>query len=184
MLSLPREVSLEEGRLATRPARELQGLRGELCDEYVGTSKGATLANVPGAFELWLRLERPARKVSLALELGRDEVFSVFLDREGGRVIVDSDKASADARAHGGVTAIDSVGRLLEQDTVELRWFIDHSVSELFVADRVVATNRLFPVSEGPWRLRLTASETSGMEARLWALRNILTPGTDRAKPA
>ena len=171
MLSLPREISLQDGRLSTRPARELTGLRGELCAEYVGSSSGALLEELPRAFELLLRLDHLPETVTLELDFGADQALAIHLDRVGGKITIDRDRASSDSRAHRGKTIIESIDHLLAPDTLELRWFIDHSVSELFVADSIVATSRFFPLSREPWRIRVTMSGVCDLEARVWPLR-------------
>jgi beta-fructofuranosidase len=170
MLSLPREVSLDAGRLVSRPARELASLRGELCCEYSGSSAELLFAEVPRAFELRLRLIG-CTTASVALEFGGSEVLSIQLDGAAGEVVIDREKASADARAHGGRTTIGPVAGLFASGTAELIWFVDHSVSELFLADTIVATTRFFPTSAATWQIRVTTADVCVVEARLWALR-------------
>jgi beta-fructofuranosidase len=105
------------------------------------------------------------------LDLGGGEVHSVRVDGPAGKVIIDRAKASKDLRAHGGSITIGPDDGLFASGSVELAWFVDHSISELFVAGTVVATTRFFPTSPGPWQLRLTTSEVCGVDARLWVLR-------------
>lgn len=171
MLSLPREVSLEAGRLVSKPARELEALRGELCREYQGKSAEVGFGEVPRAFELRLRLAPSPATATLVLDLGGGEVHSVRVDATAGEVIIDRSRASSDPRAHGGSITVAPADGLFASGHVELAWFVDHSISELFVGGTVVATTRLFPTSAGPWQLRLTTSDVCGAEARLWALR-------------
>ncbi len=171
MLSLPREVSLEAGRLVSRPARELEALRGELCCEYQGSSAEVGFGEVPRAFELRLRLAPCRASATLVLDLGGGEVHSVRVDGTAGKIIIDRARASQDPRAHGGSITVGPVDGLFASGSVELAWFVDHSISELFVGGAVVATTRFFPTSAGPWQLRLTTSDVCGVEARLWALR-------------
>ena len=153
-----------------RPARELDALRGRLCSEHDGPCREVLFEDVPRSFELFLRLEGPAAPTSLVLELGGSEVFMIYLDRESGRVLVDRERASADERAYRGRLQIESAHGLLGGHTVELRWFVDHSVSELFLAEGVVATTRFYPVSGAPWRLRITTPESIYVAAQVWAL--------------
>jgi beta-fructofuranosidase len=105
------------------------------------------------------------------LDLGGGEVHSVRVDGTAGKIIIDRARASQDPRAHGGSITVGPVDGLFASGSVELAWFVDHSISELFVGGAVVATTRFFPTSAGPWQLRLTTSDVCGVEARLWALR-------------
>jgi beta-fructofuranosidase len=171
MLSLPREVSLESGSLVIRPARELDALRGRLCYEQSVGSGGIYLGEVPRAFELLLRLKDLHDSVVVVLELGGGQRFSISLDSKSGLVRVDRERASTDARAYGGTTTIESRHGLVVGGTVELRWFVDHSVSELFLSEGAVATTRLYPVSDSPWTLRVEAPGATRVEARVWEIR-------------
>jgi beta-fructofuranosidase len=181
MLSLPRELTLEDDRLVVRPARELEALRDDLCRAHSG-SGDARLGEVPRAFELWLRLEGPASQAAIILECGEGQTFEIQLDGVNGRVTVDRDHASADARAYRGSSTIESKYGLLERGVTELRWFVDRSVSELFLSEGAVATTRFFPVSDAPWKLRITAPADVAVEARVWQLLpSIVQPtGTPR----
>ena len=182
MLSLPREVSLQNDRLVTRPARELESLRGELCREYKGSSLDVVLGEVPAAFELRLRLDKCPATAILALELGAGQVLTVHVDGAAGKVIIDRDRASNDTRAFGGAAAIDGLGDLFAGGAIELRWFVDHSISELFVAGAVAATTRFFPVPAGAWQVRLSTPDAVGVEAELWALQPSVRQATDLLK--
>jgi beta-fructofuranosidase len=183
MLSLPREITLADGRLIMRPARELEALRGELCFEHALSSGSALLGDVPRAFELFLRLDRPGATVSVVLECGDSESFEIRLDCHSGRIVVDRDRASTDARAYGGSTTTEASRQLTVGAAVELRWFVDSSVSELFVGG-VAVTTRFYPVSTGPWRIRLIAPDTANVEARAWAIRQSVRQPTDAAAEA
>ncbi len=153
------EVSLEAGRLVSKPARELEALRGELCHEYQGKSAEVGFGEVPRAFELRLRLAPSPATATLVLDLGGGEVHSVRVDATAGEVIIDRSRASSDPHAHGGSITVAPADGLFASGHVELAWFVDHSISELFVGGTVVATTRLFPTSAGPWQLRLTTSD-------------------------
>ena len=170
LLSLPREVSMDGGRLVTLPARELEGLRLDALHEYEGGLSEVVLAQVPRAFELHLRCLQPARALALTLDLGGDQQLVVHVDGETGLVVVDRDASSSDSRACGGRTIVGPLENLSSQGTLELRWLVDHSVSELFVAGSAV-THRFFPVPAGPWRLRVAAPGARQMALRLWPLR-------------
>ena len=171
MLSLPREVSVDAGRLVTRPARELESLRGELCCQYLGSSAEVALGEVPRAFELQLRLVPCPATATLVLSLGGGEVLSVHVDSSATMVVIDRDQASRDERAKGGRITVGPIDGLFASGSIDLTWFVDHSVSELFVGSSVVATSRFFPTSTDPWHLRLTTSDACATEAQLWSLR-------------
>ncbi len=167
MLSLPREVRLENGHVVFTPPTELRGLRARLCFQGL-LSTELVVPQVPRAFEL--ALPPSEGRTTIRLETGHDEVFEIIVDGPTRQVVIDRRVASADPRACRGTTTIETASRPRGQAR-ELRWFVDHSVSELFLPGGMVVTTRLYPVSPEPWRVRVTQTGEAGGQVRVWALR-------------
>ncbi len=155
LLSLPRELRLkQDGQVGSWPAAELDQLRAGTAHPIAAN---AGPVEIPRAFEL--RLEVPESSEVVDVRLG-------FSDGLGVRVRVDPSWQTVTVDPEGAYDAavIDVAG----EGPVELRWFFDHSVSELFVSTGGVATHRIYPPSDGAFSLEISgASETV---AEFWEL--------------
>lgn len=161
-LSLPRELSLSAaGDLEQRPARELEGLRGDhvaLSDVHLdaesktldvtGTAVeiGATVAvEDDAAFELVVR-ESPDDEERIPIRYTGEEVI---VDRE--RASLDPEAASDAQRMPAGSGTED--GRA----SLDLRVFVDGSVIEVFANGHSCLTSRVYPTREDSVGLSIAA---------------------------
>ncbi len=172
VISLPREVSLDAGTVKMRPARQLTALRRGAPKQHRGTAREMVFEDVPRAFEFSLQVDGPPTTITLNLELGEGQVLVTELDQRAGQAVIDRQAASSDGRATGGRTSfeIDNTSASRGHEQGPLRWFVDQSVSELFLPEGLVATTRFYPVPGSPWRLRVTLAEARDVDSRLWAL--------------
>jgi len=158
LLTHPRELTLgTDGTVRQRPARELDGLRGELqisAAGEAGAERPVELGGVGRACDLTVRL---ARGGGLRLLTSADgaEYLALTRDRDTGEVVVDRSRASLDSRAKGGSWRL----RAEQDGPVELRVLLDHSVAEVFTAAGQALTLRFYPVGGSPWRLLASAED-------------------------
>ena len=147
VLSLPRQLTMRDGRLTVAALPETAGLRTRRRRvTRIRTDDGWLAGGADGdAIDLVLRLAPPTRSVELRVRRAPDlaEVTVIGLDRDRGVVWLDRDHASLDPEADGGrfegtVTGIDS-------GDADLRVVIDRSIIEVFVGDEATLTARVYP---------------------------------------
>lgn len=144
-LTLPREITIENGRLMQRPVRELQQLRGvqmeasaNLCDEV------QTFDSFSGAaFEMICSFELvDADSCGIEIRVSEQEKTIITYNAREQKVYLD--------RNHSGALADSEYGNVrscsLAAQKVTFHLFVDSSSLELFVNDGAeVFTSRLFP---------------------------------------
>jgi len=150
IMSIPRVLWMgDDGTVRTGPARELEALRGEHVGLAAQSTDGAelTIEGVAGdRLELVAEIDcGSARQVGLKFRCSPDgsEQTVVTIDRDTREAVLDVASSSAD----------DSLTGLLPQQaayapdggTVQLRAFLDASVIEVFVDDRLCLTKRIYP---------------------------------------
>jgi beta-fructofuranosidase len=178
MLSLPRELTLTDDRLAQRPAREVDGLRGALLLEESGAvppGGSESLGEVPRSVDVVARLgwstdQRSAAALRLLTSTDGREHLDVLLDPATGEIVIDRGAASLDPRAKRGEWRLPS--GVLPGEAVEVRMVVDHSVVEVFLGNGTAATVRFYPVGDGPWRLEVRTEGDGGpaYAVRAWPL--------------
>jgi beta-fructofuranosidase len=159
LLTLPRQLGARaDGQVGSWPARELATLRQEVAGTVLS---GSPVHDVPRTFELAVSLPfRPSdAATTITLDFGGDSAgIRILADPAAGSVVVDPAGAYSAA-------LIQIAG---EHENLELRWFVDRSVSELFVSDGSTATHRVYPPAEGMWSLSMRAP--AGVSGRVWRL--------------
>jgi beta-fructofuranosidase len=156
VLTLPREISLaDDGSLRQQPAAELLTLHGEHTVHATGTTHGpepVELGRVGRAFDLTARLEATGEAgLRLLTTTDGSECLDIRLDAVAGELVVDRDRASLDARAHGGAYRMPCP----DDQPIDLRVIVDHSIAEIFLPTTgQVLTLRCYPTGDGPWRLQ------------------------------
>ncbi|WNS80505.1 sucrose-6-phosphate hydrolase [Domibacillus sp. DTU_2020_1001157_1_SI_ALB_TIR_016] len=144
-LTLPREITIENGRLMQRPVRELERLRGvqmeasaDLCDEV------QTFDSFSGtAFEMICSFElEDADSCGIEIRVSEKEKTVITYDALKQKVHLD--------RTYSGALTDSPYGTLrscsLAADKVTFRLFVDSSSLELFINDGAeVFTSRIFP---------------------------------------
>ncbi|OWR28111.1 sucrose-6-phosphate hydrolase [Saccharibacillus sp. O23] len=149
-LTLPRELSVRNGRLIQRPAESLNALRGE---ERLFASKlrdeRRSFENAEGtAYELSLTVggltdADKAGTVGIEFRVGGDERTVLSYDTRTGRVMLDRSASGVPVNPAYGTTRSCTLN---PTDRIEFRLFVDVSSVEIFVGDgEEVFTARLFP---------------------------------------
>ena len=151
VMILPRELALaDDGELRIRPAREVEQLRGKPCAP--GDIQGDEL-------ELQLDMQLSDDAVAgVAVRCAPDgrEQTVILCDVPAGEVRIDLSRSTADPAVTypafiigrddaPPVTAQVAPYTFNPDRTVRLRLFIDHSILEVFVDERLCMTQRLFP---------------------------------------
>lgn len=155
-LTFPRELRRRpDGNLGSWPARELKGLR---LSELPVSAEG-DLRDIPRSFEF-------VATVSLMTDASSTVELGFGSAGQGVRVTVDGRARTVVVDPAGAYTAA-VIDLPDDSESVELRWFLDRSISELFTEGGGVATHRIYPPEDGEWSI-----QTSGdvLSARLWAI--------------
>jgi beta-fructofuranosidase len=166
VMSLPRELSLDSGRLQIRPAAEVGKLRGK----RLGADAGGDCLEIQAAVD-----PGDAQQAGLRLRAAPDgsEQTLVYYDRGAKRLAVDKSKSSlnpaADRKMQSGPFD------LAKGEPLRLHIFLDGSVLEIFANERACLTARVYP--EGPRSTGLGLF-SSGGKAKLasleaWEMRPI-----------
>ncbi|MFD9041235.1 glycoside hydrolase family 32 protein [Streptomyces bottropensis] len=189
VLTLPREIHVDDGTLRQQPATELLALRGEHSIHAAGQTHGpqpVDLGSVGRTFDLTARLE-PTGEAGLRLLTTPDgsEYLDIRLDAGAGELVVDRDHASLDPRARGGSYRMPCP----TTQPVDLRVVVDHSIAEIFLTTTgQVLTLRFYPTGQGPWRLQANSMPGTrlGYAIDAWELNPLVVkePSTGDAEPA
>lgn len=143
-MSLPRELSVVDGDLRQRPAREVDDLRADrLLDETraVGPSPGR-LDAAGEALELRARLDPDDGAVAIRVRESPNGAERTTVRIGADRVAVDRSESSLDRDAQTAPVGV----CVAELDTpLVVRLFLDASTLELFVNDRRALATRIYP---------------------------------------
>jgi beta-fructofuranosidase len=144
-LTLPRELSMKDGKLIQQPVNELKLLRGKKVEaEKIVNHESITLEGfVSERFELSAEFsESTADEFGLELRVGENEKTVIKYDAVEKKVVFD--------RTHSGQPFAEKFGTVrkcaLDAETVSFRVFVDASSVEVFVNNgEEVFTGRIFP---------------------------------------
>lgn len=184
VMALPRVLSLgADGALRMAPAAAVENLRRDEVTLRAGDrsfAKALAAMRIRGLSGEFQARFRAARAYRLRL---RSEKGERFLD------------IAYDPQQKGGELKVNGVAGVLEtKDLVTLRVFVDGSVVEVFVNDRVAITARVYMAPSTP--LQVEVADLEGLEsAQVWEMRAIspdrltegakkLSSGGKRAKRA
>lgn len=143
-LTIPRELSVQDGRLYQRPVPELAALRGEKVTKEMTLENEAAVIKEFSARTYELKAtftELSGSRVGLAFRKGEKEVTYFYYDRIAKKLIFD--------RSQSGESATDEFGTVrrcdFSEDKLEIQLFMDESSVEIFVNDGLeVFTARLY----------------------------------------
>ncbi|WP_153125659.1 glycoside hydrolase family 32 protein [Peribacillus tepidiphilus] len=147
-LTLPRELSIRNGKLIQKPVKELELLRGEKtevealikneCREFQGI-RGET-------YELIAHFSRnSAEEFGMELRVGENEKTIIKYDSKIKKVIFDRSLSGEAVGEQYGTARKCS----MESDDLTFRIFVDVSSVEIFINDgEEVFTGRIFPAKE------------------------------------
>lgn len=185
-MTLPRILTIAgDGALHSAPAPEIANLRGKHTqippDSLAGS--GALDAIRGDAVEILATFEAPAEEVGLAVRRtddGSEETRIVF-DPATRTLTLDTSRASTNPHARGAVsrTPVEpSAG-----EDVTLRVFVDRSVIEVFLNERIAISDRVYPTNPASdgiavigaphirsldvWEMRALAEPLSSLERPL-----------------
>ncbi|HVL24384.1 MAG TPA: glycoside hydrolase family 32 protein [Thermomicrobiales bacterium] len=176
VMSLPRVVSLRpDGTLAFAPAPEVAVLRGHRVS--VPGSDVAPGADVPldgiagDALELQVAFAAGGTDV-VGVEVRRAnhgaEVTRVLYDPTRSTLSLDTRHASTDPEVSGGLYAAQA--ELAADEAVRLRVFVDRSVVEVFLNDRVAISGRVYPTLPDSLGVRVVGALAGPVDA--WAMHD------------
>jgi beta-fructofuranosidase len=166
VMSLPRELKLYGSQVQTRPAPEVEKLRGK----RLGADASGDCLEIQAEIDPG---DAPMAGLTLRIAADRSEQTPVYYDRNARLLCVDrrqsSTDRSVDREMQSGPFAL---GR---RETLHLHIFLDGSVIEIFANDRFCLTARIYPA--GP-RSMGVALYSSGGTAKMvsfdaWEMRPI-----------
>jgi beta-fructofuranosidase len=144
-LTLPRELTLVNGKLYQKPVKELEKLRQER-HEFSGIINGLTDIGQGKCYELMCSLTQiEASEVGLNLRVGKHEKTVLKYDIVNKKIILDRSEAGVDVATEYGVT------RKIPycKEDLKLRIFVDTSSIEIFINEgESVMTSRIFPTND------------------------------------
>ena len=156
-LSLPRVADLVGDELRLAPAPEVEALRTQAAPQKrarVTAGDGAVaLGEASRHFEVQATIRASAGRAGFEIDLSPDgeEVVRVFVDADRRVLTLYRSQASRDPRAPS--TRIEA--RLPDpRGPWHLRAFMDGSILELFLGERLTLTSRIYPTSGQPGHTR------------------------------
>ncbi|WP_066174944.1 glycoside hydrolase family 32 protein [Bacillus marinisedimentorum] len=174
-MTVPRELSIEDGRMYSRPVPELQTLRGnEVAYQQVTIDGEKELEGIAGdCYELELAVDM-TQSAAFTLKLrtdtaGTEETILSF-DKEEGFLTFDRTKSGQ------GPRGIRKAPVELEKGKLHLHVFVDRSSIEVFINNgEKVMTGRIYP-KESSTGLRMSAEGTAMVDSlRKWELKQAIS---------
>ncbi|HEX4174070.1 MAG TPA: glycoside hydrolase family 32 protein, partial [Acetobacteraceae bacterium] len=126
VMSLPRRLSIANGRLVMTPAPEIASLRAS-----------------PRTGDAVKRLPTAAQEIRLTLQPAQEQqpkLEQSFVDRQGAVILLRADPQQSPGTARVGDKQIDRI----DEGPLDLQMFLDHSVAEIFINQRQVITQRYY----------------------------------------
>lgn len=147
-LTLPRQLSVQDGKLIQQPVAELKRLRGEMVEaNQTLVNETVNFKGFEGeVYELCADFSRgSAEKFGVELRVGENEKTVIKYDGVEKKVIFD--------RSHSGEAFAEEFGSVrkctFDAETISFRIFVDVSSVEVFINDgKEVFTGRIFPRKE------------------------------------
>ncbi|MCM3782293.1 sucrose-6-phosphate hydrolase [Neobacillus mesonae] len=169
-LTLPRELTLDQGRLIQRPVRELELLRKEKSDvQDLLRDETKMFSDFTGTtYELICEFsDVNAERFGVEFRAGKNEKTVLWYDQLNKKVILDrSTSGQLIESAHGSVRRCP-----LDADKVKFQLFVDTSSVEVFVNDgEEVFTSRIFPSVDSTEIRFFSSGGAVSMEASLWRI--------------
>ncbi|GGN92400.1 glycoside hydrolase family 32 protein [Saccharibacillus kuerlensis] len=172
-LTLPRELSIRNGRLIQRPAAGLAGLRGEersfstLLNDETRRFEGAE----GSSYELSFTIEQFDSSGTFGIEFRTSESERTVLSYEAGSGTVTLDRSNSGAPASPayGTTRSCTLENETDRKSLEFRLFVDVSSVEIFVGDgEEVFTARIFPDPSSTGISFFANGGSAAFEASFW----------------
>lgn len=174
VLTLPREVSVVDDEVTMVPLPEIDRLRAsERTFTRTATPDGWLATGAEGdALDLHLTVQRAVDTVALRIRRSPDgtEHTEIGFDLSAGQVWLDRDAASLDDQALGGRYEA-PVPR--PDGPVEIRVIVDRSIVEVFVADHVALTARVYPTAPDSTGIEVVGAQDGAVDLRVWELGSV-----------
>ncbi|AZK47474.1 glycoside hydrolase family 32 protein [Paenibacillus lentus] len=169
-LTLPRELTLREGKIIQRPVQELEKRRkDEVNAEAVLHSEAKSFSGFQGsAYELICEFnEADADRFGIEFRVGSTEKTVLTYDRNIKKVILDRSLSGQSVNSEFGSERRCS----LDADTIKFHLFVDTSSVEIFVNDgEEVFTSRIFPSKESTQIRFFAHGGSAACRASLWQI--------------
>lgn len=171
-LTIPRELTVREGKLFQNPARELESLRTAHELYTPNISKNNPFKVKSGAsFESKIKFKHSGVGcIYVAIRSNADCSKSILItvDLDKNQLILDREKSGIAINEKFGTTRV--VNHKFDNE-IQLRLFSDTSSVELFIDDGAVAlSNRIFPDNNQEYLVIWTESEYVSASIELWQL--------------
>ncbi|MEM6430566.1 MAG: glycoside hydrolase family 32 protein [Deinococcota bacterium] len=173
VMSLPRVLTLEDNKLISQPADELQALRDKhYCHENLELQQGLHVLELTGgALELHLTLRcGKAKEVGLVLALDADQHDGLYLvyNREQARLRLETRHPQQEK----GMWSAPYECPLELDDRLELQVFLDGSTVEVFAYGHSL-TGRVYPDNQHQSVALYADGEAHLERLEAWSLKNI-----------
>ncbi|WP_162921791.1 glycoside hydrolase family 32 protein [Listeria costaricensis] len=170
-LTLPRELTVEQGRLYQRPIQELEMLRmGEYSKKQsIKEQEIYREEEESSQFEIIYRIEHnEAKKLHLKIRANQSSATYLLYEKETRRFTVNRGQAGVPFAEQFGVER--SV--VLDEALFEVRIFSDESSLEIFLNDgQEVFTLRIFPQGEAKTNEWWTEGGTAQLKIQKWQIK-------------
>lgn len=169
-LTLPRELSIKEGKIIQQPVSELELLRGEKIETNTRlNNKSVAFEGFAGeVYELFAEFSvSTAEEFGIELRVGDNDKTVIKYDSVKKKVIFD--------RTYSGHSFADKYGCIrkceLDSETISFRIFVDVSSVEVFVNDgEEVFTGRIFPDKQSTGIRFFSRGGQTNVKAVKWEL--------------
>lgn len=146
-LTLPRELTIEQGELRQRPVQELTQLRGQRYHvNHTVDNQHHLLSSIQGAqYEMLVQIsDIQATRIGIELRIGNNEKTVLYYQPELEKLTLDRSLSGQPLALEYGTTRSCSLS--VDEGKVTLHLFVDTSSIEIFANDgRKVLTARIFP---------------------------------------
>ncbi|MFB9758161.1 glycoside hydrolase family 32 protein [Ectobacillus funiculus] len=173
-LTIPRELTLKEGKLIQQPIKELKQLRyNHKRFQKILTSDERFMLETGAMFELEIILEMkdPTElRFGIRADQKNEAKTLIHIDKNKSEVIIDrSQSGAAFATEYGNTRKI--AGNI--SDEIKLQIFVDQSSIEIFINDgEIVASSRIFPNEDQNYLFIETINGKSAIQLDYWRLKD------------
>ncbi|OIJ18071.1 sucrose-6-phosphate hydrolase [Anaerobacillus alkalidiazotrophicus] len=173
-LTIPRELSIHEGKLLQKPIKELEKLRKEKVeiDTEIDNETRRFKGFYGESYELSAEFTNfTAEEFGIELRVGENEKTTIKYDSRTKQVIFDRSLSGEPVGEAFGTERKCTIG----SSTLTFRIFVDTSSIELFINDgEEVFTGRIFPSKESQGIQFYAKGGAVNLETSLWQLDNSL----------
>lgn len=163
LVTLPRELTIEDGKLKQRPSRNLERLKGQLLFEAVNGNvrRDVLMRRMPSS--CLIHVDNRTDQ-SLELDLfasNRAKGFVIRYNADKHEFMIDRSQLTNQMNTEFGKT------RKIDTKVETLDIFVDHSSVEIFVNDgETVLSSRIFPTDE-EYKIRMTGKD---IDLKIWKM--------------